>query len=396
MTLPLNNDSLPVEQQQTNLAVNGDAASMNGLEEKTPEYFKLAAMKKIEELRAPRKAIIELQSSLELLMQRYEFDKSYLDKAAEWYAKSAWWYEKAGILLLLSSSSTVVGLTIGVAMAPVFALLAIGIYFASTFLLMEHYNTTTRRDNRVREHFSNREAAMTDAIALLESAEQQVESIIIALCELNIKSADKLHSFEEQISLLKRQTTNYLATAQKLEQATESIVRDNEIIATHLKAANIELKKSQPDMDKQPPVLSSVINTLNENNAALSETNDDFVGVSKKMQANVTALTQLVVGFQEQLAGLKKHVEENDQTSVKLQASVNETLDTNINIDNLMTESDHAILNAASALDAFDKYMAGFDITENSPVNNNVPVRLVRTPLLVDVVEVNSFSMYGQ
>jgi len=58
------------------------------------------------------------------------------------------------------------------------------------------------------------------------------------------------------------ETTNYLATTQKLEQATESIVRDNEIIASHLKAANMELGKSQPDMDKQPPVLSSVINTL--------------------------------------------------------------------------------------------------------------------------------------
>jgi len=83
--------------------------------------------------------------------------------------------------LLLSSSGAVVGLTIGAAMAPVFALLAVGIYYASTFLLMEHYNTTTRRDDRLREHFSNREKAMTDAIALLENAEQQVESIIIAL-----------------------------------------------------------------------------------------------------------------------------------------------------------------------------------------------------------------------
>jgi len=196
-------------------------------------------------------------------------------------------------------------------------------------------------------------------------------------CQLNIKSADKLTSFGEQISILKVQTTDYLATVQKLEQATESIVRDNKIIAIHLQAANIELNKSQPDIGKQPHVLSTVINTLEENNAARQKQTMNLV-VFLKMHANVTDLAQLVVGFQEQLSVLRKRVAVVEQISDTLQAPGNETLDTSVNINNLITESDHAMLNAASALDVFDKYMAGLSVVDDHPGHNDVPVRLVR------------------
>ena len=391
MTSASNSHSKRVRKQNTNPTAMDVTNSTNGLEEKTPEYFKNEAMKKIEELQAPRKAIIELQSSLELIMQRYEFDKSYLDKAAEWYAKTAWWYEKAGIILLLSSSGALVGLTIGAAVAPVFALLAIGIYYAGTFLLMEHYNTTTRRDNRLREHFSKREEAMTDAITLLESAEQQVEAIIIALCELNIKSADKLESFEDQISSLNIQTTNYLNTVHKLETATDSIVRDNEIIASHLQAAGIEVEKARPDIEQEPGSLHSVINSLEENNAALSETSDDFVDVSKKMQTNVTSLATLVVGFQEQLIVLQKRVAEKEEVSERLHASMDETLNIHSHTDGLMRESDDAILNAEIALHEFDKYMTGC----NHLIHSDEFIHQDHRMPSIETNEPNRFSMYG-
>ena len=339
----------------------GSAIGGVGGKEKTPQYFKNEALKKIDELRVPRRTIVELQSSLELIMQRYEFDKSYLDKAAEWYAKTAWWYETAGILLLWTASGAMVGLTIGAAIAPVFALLAIGIYFATTFLLMEHYTTTTRRDKRLREHFSTCDETIIEAITLLESAEKQVENILISLCELNIKSADKLKSFEEQIATLTVQSTTYLETIQKLETATDSIARDNEIIARHLQSAAVEL-------EKEPAKLNTVINTLKENHTAVSVTSDDCVGISKKMQTNVTSLAHIVIGFQEQLTILKQRVVVDEQISEKLQASANETLDTNIDIDKLMRDSAEALLNADSAFDEFNTYMASLTVNEDGSV----------------------------
>lgn len=387
MTSPSNSDSKRARKQNTHPTAMSVTQSTGGLEEKTSEYFKNEAMKKIEELQVPRKAIIELKSSLALIMERNESDKSYLDKAAEWYAKTAWWHAKAGLILLMSSSGAFVGLTIGAAMAPVFALLAIGIYYAGTFLLMEHYNTTTRRDNRLREHFSEREEAMTDAITLLESAEQHVEAIIIALCELNIKSADKLKSFEDHLSSLSIQTTDYLNAVHKLETATDSIVRDNEIIASHLQAAGIDATKSRPDIEQEPVLLHSVIKSLEEKNAALSGTSDDFVGVSKQMQTNATSLAALVVGFQEQLTVLQRRVIEKKGSSDELSTPMDETLKIRSNTDGLMTESDDAILNAEFALHEFDKYMTGCNHLIHSEVSIHPDQRIS------SVIEQQSFCI---
>ena len=44
---------------------------------KTPEHLKQEALKKIAELQSPRHVFVEMQSSLELIMKRYEFDHEH-------------------------------------------------------------------------------------------------------------------------------------------------------------------------------------------------------------------------------------------------------------------------------------------------------------------------------
>ena len=209
--------------------------------------------------------------------------------------------------------------------------------------------------------------------------------------ELNIKSADKLESFEDQISSLNIQTTDYLNTVHKLETATDSIVRDNEIIASHLQAAGIEVEKSRPDIEQEPVALHSVINSLEEKNAALSETSDNFVDVSKKMQTNVTSLATLVVGFQEQLIVLQKRVAEKEEVSDRLHASMGEIPYIHSNTDELMTESDDAILNAEFALHEFDKYMTGC----NHLIHSDEFIRQAQRIPSVEINEPRRLSMHG-
>ena len=64
MTSPSTSDSKRARKQDTHPTAISVTQSTGGLEEKTPEYFKNEAMKKIEELQGPRKAIIDLKSAL--------------------------------------------------------------------------------------------------------------------------------------------------------------------------------------------------------------------------------------------------------------------------------------------------------------------------------------------
>lgn len=329
-----------------------DDLNLNDEQNASPEQLKQAALKQLEELRAPRKDLIEMQSNLELIMKRHGFDQSFLDIAAQWYNETAWWYQKAGIALLLTSAGALTGLITGVILAPVFGLLAIGLYFACTFLLTEHYNTTTRREARLRTHFSERENAMTDALDLLTTAENQVEEILTTLCELNVKSADNLSLFESQVSELNTQTTRYLDTIRQLEQTTASIVRDNEVIGHHLTTAGAELNESS----SQPRVLKKLASSLQVNSTALLDANDDFTAVSRKMSTHVACFGQLVEGFQEQLTVLSQRVMSQEALKDAIKTNTEGALDTPVSIDQLMQDSNEALLGAEAALAAFEAY----------------------------------------
>ena len=356
MPYPLNDD-LNVNDEQNASAASQDATDESPeMNEHSPEQLKQAALKQLEELRTPRKDLIEMQSNLELIMKRHGFDQSFLDIAAQWYNETAWWYQKAGIALLLTSAGALTGLITGVILAPVFGLLAIGLYFACTFLLTEHYNTTTRREARLRTHFSERENAMTDALDLLTTAENQVEEILTTLCELNVKSADNLSLFESQVGDLNTQTTRYLDTIRQLEQTTASIVRDNEVIGQNLTTAGAELNESSQDMDSQPRVLKKLASSLQVNSTALLDANDDFTAVSKKMRTHVACFGQLVEGFQEQLTVLSQRVMSQEALKDTTKTNTDGALDTSVSIDQLMQDSNEALLGAEAALAAFEAY----------------------------------------
>ena len=124
-----NTASNPVDQQQTHLKPHDHAAEQaNVFHENTPEYFRSEALKKIEELQVPKNTIAELQSSLGLIMKKYDFDKSYIDRMAEWFKKDARWFEVRSFALLATGAIVLTYAPFALAIASVIASISISLY----------------------------------------------------------------------------------------------------------------------------------------------------------------------------------------------------------------------------------------------------------------------------
>lgn len=362
----------PVGPQNANtLIIHGEEQPVNESPEKTPEYFKNEALITIERLGVPRKTITELQSTLNLIMQKHHFDTSYLDELAKWFKHEGWFYEAEWALLLGAAAITVAYIPPLLAVLSGISITVTSLYCIAKFFLIDHYDKTSRRENRIKAHIANMEKHVLNAVTLLEDVEKQLNRMLISLCEINSQSAENLEKFEKQIAALNAQVPQFLATIAELEKLTSSLGHDNEIITAQLHNAMSEIEKSKTSIEQGQTMLGSITDSL-------VETNNDLTDVCDKFQSSFTSLDKLDEAFQEQLLLMKNRSTREEEILVQLSASTHETQVSQVNVCELLKKSDSALLIAEFALKQFDEDnaeksdSAGFDSMPESDVDDTI------------------------
>lgn len=317
---------------------------------KTPEYFRNEALKTIERLSVPRKTITELQSTLVLIMQKHDFDTSYLDELAKWFKHEAWWYEAKSILFLGATAMSVAYIPPLLAILSGISIIITSLYCITKFFLIDHYDRTYKRENRIKNHIASMQQHIINAVSLLNETENQLNRMLITLCEINSQLADNIEIFEKQIAELNAQVPQFLSTIAELEKLTHSLNHDNEGLTTQLHNAMNEIEKSKANIEQGQAALGSITGSL-------AETNHELNAVCEKVHSSLASLGKISTAYHEQL--MKNHSAEEIIT--QLQTSTHETL---------MKKSDAALSMAELALKQFDANIDEALISNEVPASN--------------------------
>lgn len=197
----------------------------------TINQLKFTTDKELERIYSQKRVVEETQSNLDLLLKRYNIEKSYFGSVAEWYGSKAWW-----IKIFIGLAITAIGAALGVLChAPIIiAIVATVIYLFFTFLFIDHYNVTHKQTKLLCEDILELEKSLGETIKHYNELGERLQKIFESLYQMNTQMSSDLQQFETQISTLRMQIEQYNKIIDNLSQSEKKIVVSSEIIAEKL------------------------------------------------------------------------------------------------------------------------------------------------------------------
>lgn len=295
---------------------------------------KAAALKQLEELLAQKQNAINVKSSLKVLMDQYNKEKSYLSELVDWYGKKSW-FDKVYLGSLFFVTNAV--LIAIVNSAFIYAIIANSLYYAATFLIMNDYDIKSRRDKQLYEDIVAMEADLAKSAIELNDAIEQLNNLHTAACQQNIQAADQIKTFNEQISTFDGLTKNYEETIKNLELTATTMISDHEEIVTQFQNTINAFEKPTLEITRQSTDLNSVTNELEKTNNELLTRDRELADLNQTFQAHSIALSELEEKFKAYLTTL-------ESGTIKDEVSADKALDARDNTDNIMKKSDNLLL----------------------------------------------------
>ena len=313
------------------------------------------------------------QPNLHLLMTRYNLEKSRFSQFTEWYCEMPFYQRFFGAVLFVAASA-LVGAVFN--LAAVFSILAIGIHYIATAILMEHYTITAQRDERFCEDIINMEKKLAESIHVLVDVAKKVNDILIALREKNSLSADNIKLFEAKILAFNNQVTSLLGVTIQLEGAKDVLIRENEKITAQFQKACGELEKASFENTSQSVALSAITSKLGETNQTLCSKSHELTTICEQFQLNLTALAKQVP---ETRAAKGEPIVTNPSESEK------ETMELRMNTDRILAESDALLAKIKS-------HDESRPLHQNQPEEINTAALLARVTAQLQAIESRKFS----
>lgn len=239
--------------------------------------------KKIKRLNAQREQLKLYTADLDLLMQRFNVEKSWLGRVAGGFASLRWWL-KGLIGIVFCGVFALIGLPFGVAWVIALPIIALVLY-AGMVLIFENYAKSDRnRFARLSEGLVLREAEMKESVLELQALENEIQALIGQLKDLGQDYTASVASFQEQSELLATQVQSYQAARVQFEQLKASYGQH----VQDMKAAEEEFSSDLSDISKK----------LSEQFSRMKENTDVVEKVTLNLKDKVASLQDEALGLQ--------------------------------------------------------------------------------------------------
>lgn len=311
-------------------------AIVGAVAEATMSQLKQTAEAQLEKLVGQAKNITSLKSNLDLLMERYNIGKSYFSQASDWYGEKQWW-AKTGLAIAFVGVTAAIGAIAN--MAIICGIIGFCVYSLITFFLINHHNATLTRDKRFCNDIVEMESTLASTIESLSKLENDLNKVLVSLCNENIRLADSTTVYESQIAELGNQVNELTQTVKKLEATKDELCTTHGIIKGDMMQANHGLQASHVEISNQSTLLGSTGGKLAESNVQLDTSAHAMGGIEQQYQHHLQNLSSLEDDIQEQLDILRSatqtaHKDENDNQP--LQATEQALSD----VDTILMESE--------------------------------------------------------
>ena len=203
--------------------VRPELPSLEGMIAKmTAKQLKKKAEEQFLNLLKQGRHIISMQSNLDILMKRYHVGKSYLSSVVDWYGNMSWWTQLWTSITFVAASA-LIGAVFN--LGALCALLSIGIYYAASFFLLNHYDTTSFRDKRFCDDIVEMEKTLGSSIEALNILGDNLKDVFVSLANEQCVLSEESVNFEEQITVLSQQVLHFMETVNHLGSTEDGLLK---------------------------------------------------------------------------------------------------------------------------------------------------------------------------
>ena len=316
--------------------------------------LKIDAADQLKKMLVQGKKIKDFQSNMNLMIKLYHADDSFIDNLAHSYGNLRWW-NKLGLLV----SIVALGACIGIAcnLVIVFAVVTLVLYSAITLILENQYSAILKRDARLGVDIVELEKSLTESVQHLDEIEVSLKSVLTSFCGMNLQQAEDIQAFETQITAFEEQMKQLMAINGKLD-LTRDLLGDStqkmgEVFAT-VKTSWAELTDSVSKNISQLDITDQKFST---GATELLHSLDHLQQISTSFYANHSDLTKMTKVLVELLAALRIQAAAtaafNQEAADKLSYSINQTLNTTIDTDKVVSQADSTIADAMKLIDVY-------------------------------------------
>lgn len=321
---------------------------------RTLEELKTDATGQLKKILAQGKTIKNFQSNMDLIIKRYHTNDSFLDNLASSYGDLQWW-----VKLSMLASVVSIGACIGIAcnLVIVLAVITFVLYSALALILEGHHSSMLKKDKKLAEDIVELEASLAESVKHINEIEESLESVLTSLCEMNLQQAEDIEVFEAQISELEEHINKLTEINGKLDSTKDVLVDSTQQIGEIFEKAKVSLTELTDSLMRNAEQLDSTDQELLKGTTALLLDQDHLKQISASFDENHSALSSMtedLVGLLDTLKIQSAATEAfNEEALEKLSQSINKTLTTTLDTDQVVSQADSTVDDAVKLLDEY-------------------------------------------
>jgi ABC-type transporter Mla subunit MlaD len=321
---------------------------------RTLEELKTDATSQLKKILAQGKTIKNFKSNMDLIIKRYHTNDSFIDNLASSYGDLQWWV-KLGMLASVVS----IGACIGIAcnLVIVLAVVTFVLYSSLALILESHHSAMLKRDKKLAEDIVELEESLAESVQHINEIEESLESVLTSLCEMNLQQAEDIEVFEAQISELEEHINKLTEINGKLDSTKDVLVDSTQQIGEIFEKAKVSLTELTDSLMRNAEQLDSTDQELLKGTTALLLDQDHLKQISASFDENHSALSSMtedLVGLLDTLKIQSAATEAfNEEALEKLSQSINKTLTTTLDTDQVVSQADSTVDDAVKLLDEY-------------------------------------------
>jgi hypothetical protein len=253
------------------------------------EKLKALTEQEINRLNSERRNMESVHSNFDLLLKRYNLEKSYFGQISLWYGSKSWWV-KILLFILVAAIGAGIGLICHMPITLVLITSAIYIFFA--FFFINHYNIHQKQTKSLCEDIIELEKSLTVAINHFNELSNSLKKNLINLHEFNTQMLMDMQSMQENFHILTTQITQYKQIIFDLEQAKEIIAQATTTVRQNLVEGNKQYKECTKIFHDRASQMDLICKNLSKSDLYLQFDSDQIKNMMAKYQKTLDKISE--------------------------------------------------------------------------------------------------------
>ena len=255
----------------------------------------------LEKLQHHKQTMQTVHSNLDLLVKRYNLEKSYFGQAASWYGAKPWWV-KLILLIFIAGLSAAIGMLCNLPIT--LALISSAIYVFIAFFFVNHHQVTIKQTKLLCEDILELEKSLTETINHFNEISNSLKAITKSMHELNKQFLMDMQNLQTCVDELNKQVKHYKHLIKELQTAQESIISSTKKTSENLDAGREQYQQCCGLISTQSQELNIICQAIGSSSQNLSTDSSNLRALTAKYQLAITemqASTNKVLEFFDKL-----------------------------------------------------------------------------------------------